>query len=354
MKIKFGLIVLLMAGVACTKNAENPSGSFLTGSGVFILNEGNFMGGNGSLSFYSYDSSKIYNDLFYNINGRPLGDIPNSLGIRADYAYILVNNSGKIEVINKNTIESVATINGLTSPRNISFAGNNKAYVTSMYSDSLTIINLIDNSISGYINLRRFSESIVISGSKAYVSNWIGPNYMSGNEVMVINTITDEVVDSIEVGYEPESMVTDKNNNLWILCNGGYARNNYAKLIRVNTITDIVEKEFQFSTKQLSPTCLQIDGSGETLYFLERGVHQMEINSSELPVTPLIPESGHFFYKLSINPVNNDILLTDAIDYQQSGYLLYYNKEGALVSEHTADIAPASMCYKLNDNFQTE
>ena len=59
-----------------------------------------------------------------------------------------------------------------------------KAYVTSMYSDSVAIINLNDNTISGYINLRRSSESIVIAGNNAYISNWIG-----GNEIMVINTL---------------------------------------------------------------------------------------------------------------------------------------------------------------------
>ena len=35
-----------------------------------------------------------------------------------------------------------------------------------MYSDSLIIINLNDNSISGYIDLRRSSESIVVAEIK--------------------------------------------------------------------------------------------------------------------------------------------------------------------------------------------
>ncbi len=60
------LFLLLTLTVSCVKNEEKPTGSFLTGAGVFIVNEGNFMAGNGSLSYYSYDSSKIYNDLFDN------------------------------------------------------------------------------------------------------------------------------------------------------------------------------------------------------------------------------------------------------------------------------------------------
>jgi YVTN family beta-propeller protein len=347
MKKNLFFILLSVAIVSCTKVKDDPTGSFLTGSGVFILNEGNFRAGNGSLSFYSYDSAKIYNDLFNNINGRPLGDVPNSMEINADNIYIVVNNSGKIEVINRNTLESVKTITGVNSPRNISFINDSKAYITSMYSDSVAIINVSDKTLSGYINIRRSSEAIVISGSKAFISNWVG-----GNEIMVINTDNDKVVDSIKVGVEPESMVVDKNNMLWVLCNGGWARENFAELIEINTVTNIIEKRLVFSTKLASPSCLQIDGSGETLYYLESGVRQVSIEASGLPSSPLISESGRFFYKIGINPVNSDIFVTDAVDYQQKGYVLYYKKDGTLVSTQVADIIPGLMCFKLNDNFQ--
>jgi DNA-binding beta-propeller fold protein YncE len=335
------LILLLPIILSCNKTQDRPSGSFLTGDGVFIINEGNFTGGNGSLSFYSYDSSKIYNDLFEKVNGRPLGDVPNSMELKSDLAYIIVNNSGKIEVIKKSTLESVSTITGIISPRNIAFASDSKAYLTSMYSDSLVIINLADNSVSGYINLRRSSESIVIYGSKAFVSEWVG-----GSEVMVINIAADEVEDSITVGNEPESMVLDKAGMLWVLCNGGWARDNFAELDQINTSTNEVVQRMVFPTKQASPSCLSINGSGDTLYYLETGVRRLNISASDLPAGPLIPESGHYFYKLGINPVNGDIFVTDAIDYQQNGYVLYYKSDGTFIKSLNASVIPGSMCFK--------
>ena len=343
MKNLIKIVILLLIVDSCAKIPNTQNLNYSLGGGVFVINEGNFRGGNGSLSFYSYDSSKIYNDLFYSVNGRPLGDVPNSMAIKGDEAYIVVNNSGKIEIIDQATLESKSTINGLISPRNISFINDYKAYVSSLYSDSVTIINLIDNSISGYINLRRTSESIGVAGNKAFISYWT-----EGKEIMVINTLNDKVVDSIQVGIEPESMAFDKYGMLWVLCNGGYTRQNYAELIEINTTSNSVEKTFVFPTKEDSPSCLKIDGTGQTLYYLDNGVRQMDINATDLPYVPFIlPESGQYFYKIGINPINNDVFVTDAVDFVQQGYVLLYAESGKLISKLKAGIIPGSMCFKI-------
>ncbi|MGC1390684.1 MAG: YncE family protein [Bacteroidales bacterium] len=342
MKNIIKLAFLLPAIISCTKMKDLPPSDYIMEGGVFIVNEGNYRGGNGSLSFYSYDSSKIYNDLFSNINGRPLGDVPNAMAIKGDKAYIVVNNSGKIEVLDQATLKSAATIGGLISPRNISFISDYKAYVSSLYSDSVTIINLQTNSISGYINIRRSSESIAVAGNKAFISNWSG-----GKEIMVISTFNDKVIDSIEVGPEPESMAIDKNAKLWVLCDGGWTKQNFAELDVINLESDIVEKKFVFPTLQDSPSCLKIESTGQIIYYLDNGVKQMDISSDKLPETTLIAESGASFYKIAINPVNNDIFITDAVDFVQQGWLLLYKNDGSFVMKQRAGIIPGSMCFKL-------
>jgi DNA-binding beta-propeller fold protein YncE len=346
MKNLFLLTSILVIFSSCIKENVD-SGSFLTGNGVFVINEGNFMGGNGSLSFYSYDSAKIYNDLFLNVNGRPLGDVPNSMAISGERIYIVVNNSGKIEVVDKNTLESVKTITGLKAPRQISIISSSKAYVSSMYSDSVTVLDLSDNSISGYINLHRTSEAISVLRNRAYIANWIG-----GKEVIVINTDNNTVIDSIEVAVEPESMVIDKDKTLWVLCNGGWMRENFAQLIAVSTSTNDIEKKLIFPSKLSSPSCLQIDGTGSTLYYLESGVRKMKTDASSVSSSAaFITETGHYFYKMAVNPLNGDVLVTDAVDYQQKGHLLIYNSNGTLKSDERTDIIPGMMYFRLNSDF---
>jgi hypothetical protein len=56
------------------------------------------------------------------------------------------------------------------------------------------------------------------------------------------------------------------------------------------------------------------------------------------------------FYKMAVNPGNNEIFVTDANDYQQKGNVLRYNNEGALISVMQADIIPGEMCYKESPN----
>jgi hypothetical protein len=346
MKKGFLYLSIIILLLSCVKQYEpgyfEPVNYRVSANGIFILNEGNFGWGNGSLSYYSYDSSKIYNNFFESVNKRPLGDVPYSMLINGDNIYIVVNNSEKIEVIDRRNLKSVATITGLISPRNIVLSGLNKAYVTSMYSDSVRILDLKKNTISGYINIHQTSESVVVTGQRAFIANWLG-----GNKIFVVNTETDVLIDSVEVGKEPESMAVDKNGMIWVLSNGGWKRDTYAELTGINPQSLAKFRKYVFPTLQNSPLNLQADGDGDTLYYIDSGIRRMSISSPELPADPMIDEDEHLFYKVAINPLNGDIVATDAVDYQQNGFLLIFNRYGALKDSRTTGIIPGSISFML-------
>jgi len=167
---------------------------------------------------------------------------------------------------------------------------------------------------------------------------------------MVINTLLNKVVDSINVGMEPESMVLDRYLSLWVLCSGTWAGDDFAKLQEINITTDEVIKEYQFPTKEASPTCLKIDALGNTIYYLDNGVRAMELTSGKLPVSAMIADPNSSFYKIGINPVNGDIFVTDAVDYSSQGWVLIYKSDGALITKEKADIIPSAMWFKLRLN----
>ena len=58
MKKSIVFVILSIVIISCSKEPTLPVANYRFGGGVLIVNEGNFRGVNGSLSFYSYDSFK--------------------------------------------------------------------------------------------------------------------------------------------------------------------------------------------------------------------------------------------------------------------------------------------------------
>lgn len=99
--------------------------------GVFILNEGGAGSNNASVSFLS-NTGNLQNNIYATVNPTvgALGDTAQNMAIHGDYAYIVLNISNTIKIVNSQTFQHVATINtGLNNPRYMTFS-NGKAYVT--------------------------------------------------------------------------------------------------------------------------------------------------------------------------------------------------------------------------------
>lgn len=348
--IFFGILLL----AACSKEpgGGNPQPPVNAPTGVFVCNEGNFTYGNATLSFYDPATDHVTEPipLYYNGYLFPLGDVCQSMYIRGDKGYIVVNNSSKIYVIDINTNAYLGKIDRLTSPRYIEFLSDTKAYVSDLYSPSITIINPTDLTITGYVNVGAGTEQTVRYGSIVFACSW---SY--NNKVYQIDTSTDRTVDSLTVTLQPNSMVLDRNGKLWILSDGGYEGSPLGKetptLTRIDAATFAIEQAFPFSDPQATPTELSINGTGDRLYWLcsatdSDGVYSMPADTTSLPATPLIPEGTQLFYALGIDPSTSDIYVSDAIDYTQRGIIFRYDASGREVASFKAGIIPGSFCFK--------
>ncbi|MBI5217471.1 MAG: DUF5074 domain-containing protein [Bacteroidia bacterium] len=315
--------------------------------GVFIVCEGNYGARNGSLSYYDFKTKIVSENIFFNVNARLLGDVPQSMVIKDSIGYIIVNHSDKIEVIHTNTIKSKGTISNLNSPRYMIFINNSKAYISSLTSTSLQIINPATLQITGQINAGYTTEKMLKYNDLVFAVNW-----SNGSRVIVINSLSDQVIQTIPVVKEPNSIVLDKNNNIWVLCSGGSIQNNhyihdtYAALQKINPVGYHVEQTLTFSDIQAMPTKLCINKTGDTLYYLNNSIYRINIDDQTLPSQPVVLAKSRIFYGLAVHSETSYIYASNAVDYAQPGWIYRFRPDGSAIDSFKVDINPGEFCFK--------
>ncbi len=324
---------------------------------VLISNEGNFMYGNASVSYYNKTTHELINDVFSKQNIMPIGDVVQSMVLKDGLAYIVVNNSGKIFVVNMGKFPNlpafayVGKVTGLVSPRYVHFINKTKAYVTDLYAKTITIFNPETLKKTGQISVdnhsQKFSqhptEQMVQYGKYVFTNCW---SY--DNKLLVIDSETDKVVDSITVGLQPTSLVLDKNNKLWTITDGGYKGSPYgyeaASLWKIDAETRKVEQTFHFEKGDRGSE-VKLNGAKDSLYFINKGIWRMSVTDKQLPEKVFLSGEDKLFYGLNIDPVNSDIYAIDAIDYVQPGLVYRISSEGIPIDTMRVGIIPGEAAF---------
>lgn len=341
---KITFLVLLIAG--CSEEpVETVFFDLDTQNGVFIASEGNFMYGNASLSFYNAEKKTITNQLFYARNNAPLGDVVQSLAQFGDSLFIVVNNSGKIYVADSETVEYMGTVSGLTSPRHIHFVSVEKAYISDLYANSITIINPATLEVTGEIELGDHnSEQMVQVDKYVFVSSWTNDEY-----ILIIDTEKDELTQKIKVPFQPKDLEVDRNEKVWVLSEGTYENTGEKELLsaltRIDPETFTVEQIYRFPA-QSQPASMEMNASKDTLYYILNGVNKMAVEERYLPDSVFLPAGNRLFYNLAVDPSANEIYVADAIDYSQDAIIYRYSQSGELIDSFKVGINPSYFLFR--------
>ena len=306
-------------------------------NGVFVLNEGIFNASNASVSFIS-SSGEIQNHIFETVNGRMLGDVAQSMVLENGYAYIIVNNSNTVEIVNQNTFESIATISeGLQNPRYIEIH-NNKAYVsnwgdaTDANDDFIAVIDLSNNSVSSTISVVEGPERMVEENGKLYVAQQGGWGY--GNSISVIDLNSNSVVSTIQVADVPAGMV-EENGYLYVLCTGKESwtgEETVGALYKINLQNNQITDEFEFG-EGIHPAYLDVEND-KVYYTIGNNIYQTSAANIENQGAPFIATGGNGLQILyGFNVVDGWIYATDAKDFQSDGEVFVYSLNGDLSSQ---------------------
>jgi DNA-binding beta-propeller fold protein YncE len=306
---------------------------------VWIANEGNFQWGNASVDLYNPETGVLTADVFATVNQRGLGDVFQSMAFAYGEAYLVINNSGRVEVTDPETLLSKGVISGLVSPRFFLPIHPQKAYVSDLYAQSIAIVNPESRQQTGSIPFAGWSEEMVVVEGKVWVTN------PQRDYVYLIDPASDAVTDSLEVGPACGSIVTDAAGRVWIGCGVNLADNQPGRLHRIQANTKTIEKTFPFESGE-GVSAIGLSADRNILYFLGAGVFALRTDANALPDCPLVEEDGGLFYGLGIDPANGDIYVADAVDYVQRGAILRYRANGEKVAEFRAGIIPGRFYFR--------
>lgn len=306
--------------------------------GCYVVNEGGFNYGNAMVGFWQKAMGTYKADLFRQANQRALGDVLQHMYIRGDTAMLVLNNSGRVELVDVEDFRSLGAIVGLVSPRYIQPLTGTKAYVTDLYNQGITIVDLATRQRTGKIPLPGWTEELAYTRGRVYVTN------RYADYLYVIDPTVDRIIDSLFIGYGGGAIEVDKMGQLWIFGAGDPLAGKSGGIYRVNPQNREVRSFIFPGNADVFPR-LAMNAGKDTLYYLQGGVYALPITANTLPAQPLIPAQRRTFYGLAVNPANSHIFVTDAKDYLQRGDLWEYTPQGEPLQSIQVGIIPSDVIF---------
>lgn len=367
----FSMMALSLVAVSCEKEEPGttvPENNSV--SGMFVLNEGTFGAGNSTLSFIDLKNTTLHRDIFGKVNPEitgNLGDAGNCIAVNDGKIYILTSKS--VEVIDAATCKHIKKFE-MNSPRDIKFYNGN-AYISSFgvmkdapnYKGIVYELNIGQLEITREVTVGYQPEEMVVNGNKLYVANSMSPDYSNteyDRNVSVINLGSFTLEKNIDVAVNMHRMEIDNNGNIYVSSRGNYF-DIPANLYVIDTKTDAVVDTLDIP---VSDMCLSNDkiyvtsaqwssatGGYEfsyTLYDIRQG--------KTVPggfITDGSASEIKFPYGVAVNPENNDIYVTDAIDtyIPQNGKIYCFGADGKKKWTVEGEIVPAHMAFtKVNED----
>jgi hypothetical protein len=299
--------------------------------GYFVCNQGNYGQGNATLTYVN-PSGEISQNVYQQVNGESLGDTAQSMYFAGNNGYIVVNNSHKVIVVNRHTLEKITEISGtvINNPRYF-IAEGNTGYISNWgdaqnpNDDFIAVLDLNTHLVTGTISVGEGPENMIIKDGKLYVNLKGGWGY--GHEVTVVDISDNTVINHIDLGADvPNGIIEDANGDLLVLCGGKPSwtqDETNGRIVRISGGN--ITASYDFETGQ-HPDFISLDG-GSLYFFMGGKVYAMaEDFSSYSEVSGM----DGFYYYMTANA--GKLYTLDAGDYASEGTLKVFDLSSGNVS----------------------
>ncbi|MBC7426802.1 MAG: hypothetical protein H7321_09730 [Bacteroidia bacterium] len=297
--------------------------------GVYVINEGAFGKGNGSIGLYKTGNITYQDDVTKKQTGLPLGETVQSVTKINDKYFVAVTGSSKVDIFGSDW-KFISSLS-FPSPRYILSVSPTKAYVTNVFYNNISIIDPTTNTISAsQIAVPSGTDKMVMDSSKAFILSGYGKKF-----VYVVTTADDKLIDSIDVGLNPAGIVV-AGGKIYVL-NTGDATNSIKGRISVIGINSRKVERFYELDASYYGGDLKYYGGNLYASLGNDKLYLIQLNATSMS-TSFITAPGSI-YGFNIN-TNGDIYIADAGDYVNQGKVHIYSSAGVFQKTFTAGFVP--------------
>ncbi len=332
-------ILFLISIIGCTPDEDNYGIRPVTENKVpeqtgdkllVVIHEGNFQWGNASASLIDLDSNQTYNGVFNSANNELLGDVGQSIYVSGDTGWVVVNNSGKIEMVELPSFKRIRQITGFTSPRYIDCDGQ-FCYVTEIYGNQIYILNRESGDLLKTIPLTGWSEEVRAIHNKLFISYLDSVVTSETSKLITLNQETGKVLDTIF----SEMRASDLQETFGYVIEGN-------SLYRL----DYLSETKKLLNSNLPEECSHLSvANNQTAYFISNNqLHKLNWISENQP-TPIFSLEGYRPYNLEVDTKGEFIYLVDVANYTTNGRILQISDQGNLVNEFEVGVLPNDLAF---------
>jgi len=294
---------------------------------------------------------------------KELGDVGNDAQIYGSQLWLVINCSNKVEVCRADDTRKIAKID-IPNCRYLAFH-KGYAYVTS-YVGPVGIsgdtplgqvykVDTLTHQIVDRINVGYQPDELAVVGDRLYVANSGGyrlPDYDRTVSVINLSTFTEEC--KVDVADNLHRIRADQYGQLWVTSRGNYG-DEPASLLWMTPASDgllHVEGKLDIAVSDLcivGDSLYYIDGQNKTSGIINVRTHS--VVSGLLSHTPELAQVK-MPYGIIVNPIDRDFYVMDAKNYVSSGELLHFLPDGSFdYKVRTGDI-PGHAVFLINHKQQ--
>ena len=293
--------------------------------GLFVLNEGNMTTENGSLIFITRDK-QVQNYLYFNMNGRRLGNVTQDLFIKGDKMYLIsqngetsatgtnFENDGILVVANAETLQRVESYNDelsqLSWPSHVAVLDDENIFIRD--NNGINRFNATTKELNLIADTKGAAKNrMAVADGKVFV--------ISRKNILVLEANSMSIAHTIEMGDNISGLLKSKDGNLWVSTTG-----TPNKIAKVSSTDYSIIKQNEITEGKLSAgmgATPGITAQGDTLYYSNAGTtiyrHIFTSGESKLMINAknVEPDANMAYNNIAVHPITGNVYMTTIKGY---------------------------------------